>query len=173
MDLSSGGSTQQTSILKSIIQHSEFDPFSLSYDIALLELTVPLVFDTNTQAIAMPSIDQIISSDCIASGWGAVTEGGDVNDLLQQVTLPVVDDATCKATYGETEIYDHMICLGEAGKDSCQGDTGGPLTCTNSDQSSFLGGIYSTGYGCGRPSYPGIYTEMSYFVQWIADQTGS
>jgi len=38
------------------------------------------------------------------------------------VDVPVVSDADCRVSYGETEIADSMICGGFAagGKDSCQ-----------------------------------------------------
>lgn len=43
-----------------------------------------------------------------------------------------------------------------------QGDSGGPLVCGNE-----IVGIVSFGYECGRPQYPGIYVNVSYYHDWI------
>ena len=72
----------------------------------------------------------------------------------------------CRAAYGVENIKESMICAGEEGKDSCQGDSGGPLTCDGMHC-----GIASWGYGCGTAGYPGVYTETSYFVEWIMTHT--
>lgn len=80
--------------------------------------------------------------------------------------VPVVSDTDCRVSYGVTDIADHMICAGlpEGGKDACQGDSGGPLFANGTQY-----GIVSWGYGCARPDYPGVYTEVAYFVDWIYD----
>ena len=74
--------------------------------------------------------------------------------------MPVTSDRMCRAAYAGTEtvVADTMLCAGEeeGGVDACQGDSGGPIMC--GDQ---LSGIVSTGRGCARPGYPGIYTQVS------------
>ena len=61
-----------------------------------------------------------------------------------------------------------MLCAGEEGKDACSGDSGSPLTCEG-----VFCGIVSWGEGCAEAEYPGVYTEVAYFVDWIAANSGS
>merc|ERR1711971_1536243 len=73
-------------------------------------------------------------------------------------------DEGCRDSYGQNDIADSMICAGldAGGRDSCQGDSGGPFMCGFG-----LDGVVSWGYGCAQPGYPGVYTQTSYFVDWI------
>ncbi len=48
---------------------------------------------------------------------------------------------------------------------SKQGDSGGPLY----DSEGVQVGIVSYGYGCGHPGTPGIYTQVSHYLDWIKD----
>lgn len=52
-----------------------------------------------------------------------------------------------------------MICAGvnEGEKDSCKGDSGGPLI----DKNRKLVGIVSWGFVCGRSNNPGVYTNIA------------
>merc|ERR1711997_358270 len=86
------------------------------------------------------------------------------------VTVPIVPEGRCQLEY-PFQIAKSMICAGEYGKDSCQGDSGGPMVCYNSDGSGYLGGIVSWGIGCGGLYHPGVYTEVSYFVDWVEANT--
>lgn len=83
-----------------------------------------------------------------------------------KVTLPIVSREMCRRSYNYMSVItDRMICAGyirQGGKDSCQGDSGGPLTVDDT-----LYGIVSWGYGCARPKYPGVYTNVAYLRSWI------
>jgi secreted trypsin-like serine protease len=60
----------------------------------------------------------------VAIGFGDTTQGGALSDILLQVSLPVVPTATCNSSsYYNGEVFGAiMLCAGEQGKDSCQGN---------------------------------------------------
>jgi secreted trypsin-like serine protease len=89
--------------------------------------------------------------------------------VLQEVDVPIVDNESCKKIY--PDVNDAKICAGlmlDGGKDSCQGDSGGPLFTTGTDP-QFIG-IVSYGNGCAQKSAPGVYTRVSSYANWIAEQ---
>lgn len=60
----------------------------------------------------------------------------------------------------------HLCAGGEEGRDSCSGDSGGPLMGEDFSNSlsphSYLAGIVSFGPQiCGTPGFPGVYTVIS------------
>ena len=52
-----------------------------------------------------------------------------------------------------------------------QGDSGGPMVMVDSNNSTVLVGIISAGYGCASAEYPGVYTRVSSYMDWIRDKT--
>ena len=61
-----------------------------------------------------------------------------------------------------------MINFFFAGIDSCNGDSGGPLFVSGTKDGTFyLEGVVSYGSKeCGT-GYPGVYTNIEYYMQWI------
>uniref|UniRef100_A0A673NG51 Zgc:123295 n=1 Tax=Sinocyclocheilus rhinocerous TaxID=307959 RepID=A0A673NG51_9TELE len=92
---------------------------------------------------------------------------GQVPDILQEVMIPVVNNSACANAYGgvNISITSNMICAGllnQGGKDSCQS---GSLWIQS--------GIVSFGKGCAEPKYPGVYSRVSQYQDWIKSNTGS
>ena len=58
------------------------------------------------------------------------------------------------------------------GKDSCGGDSGGPLMIHNRERGRKRWaqiGVVSWGVLCGTEGKPGVYTNVQYFLGWILD----
>ncbi|MFD0725326.1 trypsin-like serine protease [Lysobacter brunescens] len=130
---------------------------------------------TVMQAVAKPG-------DLVTTlGWGNISTTGVVNPTdLREVTIPVVSDTTCAASYngssaasGLTLAPSVQICAGLAagGKDSCQGDSGGPLVATYNG-SIYSIGVVSYGKGCALANYYGVYSETVAMVSWINSKIG-
>ena len=67
-----------------------------------------------------------------------------------------------------------ILGVEEGGKGWCFGDEGGPLVtrAVGVDTGYSLIGIASWERGCAEPNKYGIYTEVSHYLSWIADQHG-
>merc|ERR1712133_245961 len=151
-------------------------PATMPNDACLLKMKEPFEWTEFVQPIALPAVmqDKAAGSMVSVTGWGTSTEGAlGLPNVLHKVSVPVVSDEDCNASYGASgyAVADSMICAGlpEGGKDSCQGDSGGPFFSNESPETRELLGIVSWGIGCARAGYPGVYTEVSHFVEWITE----
>jgi len=160
------GTEQRINVVKLTVHESYGSPKQMENDIAMWDLETPIEMNEFVQPIALPEPLQASEGLCSVSGWGTLSSGGSTPDVLYVVDVPVVTDQRCNIEY-PFNIADSNLCAGEHGKDSCQGDSGGPLVCYNADGSAYLGGIVSWGIGCGGWYHPGVYTEVSYFIDWI------
>ena len=103
-----------------------------------------------------------------ASGWGTLASGATTGpDELMKVTVPIVALAVASRAYGVTLTADQLPA-GSTGHDSCQSDSGGPLTVANAAGTGrVLAGVVSWGSGCGDAGFPGLYSRVSSFQPWI------
>lgn len=149
--------------------HPQFQNANRGSDVAVLTLDQNLPYESLPLASARD--DGLYQPDTPASvfGWGATSEGGAASDVLRKADVQVIGDQDCQSAYPQYR-GDRMVCAGvpQGGIDSCQGDSGGPLVAGGK-----LIGIVSTGSGCARPGYPGVYTKVAAYHDDIAAQLGA
>lgn len=161
-----------------IIEHENYNPYTNDSDIALLHLTeeavyetIPLVQSSDPNRLTVPM------TRATAIGWGSTAYyGGYDPEELRQVTVLIVPPRIALRAYGVNGYTINMIAAGvpNGGKDTCSGDSGGPLMVLDSSGENWvLAGITSWGTGCARPGYPGVYTRVSRFTTWVETHIGT
>ncbi|XP_072775607.1 transmembrane protease serine 9 isoform X5 [Taeniopygia guttata] len=156
-----------------VIPHPLFNPMILDFDVAVLELARPLVFNKYIQPVCLPLAMQKfpVGKKCLISGWGDLQEGNDTKpESLQKASVGIIEQNTCNFLYNFS-LTDRMICAGfmEGMVDSCQGDSGGPLACEVTPGVFYLAGIVSWGFGCAQAMRPGVYSRITRLTDWILD----
>lgn len=98
-----------------------------------------------------------------------------MSPVLYHVKMPVMEHDKCKKMYEKlVKITKKQLCVGGViGKDSCSGDSGGPLMKVEQfggPPRYFMFGVVSYGpVKCGKTKFPGVYTNISVFYPWILD----
>ncbi|CAL8241249.1 unnamed protein product [Merluccius merluccius] len=165
--------------VKNIIIHPRFNASTYQDDIALIELErlpphedVCLEENPAISAVCVPWSKQLFSHThtCSISGWGRTSANRGSNVLLW-ANVSLIEN--CEMYYKD-RFKPGMMCAGDLdGRvDSCQGDSGGPLVCEDELGVSYLWGIVSWGAKCGEPGFPGVYTQVAHYFEWIRFHIG-
>ncbi|EDM07523.1 rCG54643 [Rattus norvegicus] len=136
-----------------------------SNDLMLLHLSEPADITGGVKVIDLPTKEPKVGSTCLASGWGSTNPSEMVvSHDLQCVNIHLLSNEKCIETYKDN-VTDVMLCAGEmeGGKDTCAGDSGGPLICDGVLQGITSGGATP----CAKPKTPAIYAKLIKFTSWI------
>jgi secreted trypsin-like serine protease len=175
-DLAGNGGTSYR--IDRVVRHTGYDAKTKFNDIAL----VHFIADARTDPGQAGKVREIrlygseedgpveAGVDVTATGWG-FTETGHVSSQLLQVDLETVDCASMPAVSDRTD--DSQICATAPGKDTCKGDSGGPLILAKGEP--VLVGIVSWGDKCALPGHPGVYTRIdrAHYLDWIERAIGA
>ena len=162
--------------LKEQLPHPYYSNKAKNNDIGLLRLEKDITFSNYIRPICLPPINlpnPPPGTELTVAGWGA-TEKGPSSDVKLKVEVPLLTNDVCnERVVGSKPISSNQLCAGgEQGKDSCHGDSGGPLMRTYQDSKTlqsqwYQEGVVSWGVGCARAGYPAIYTRVSRYINWI------
>ncbi|KAJ8708938.1 hypothetical protein PYW07_013542 [Mythimna separata] len=162
--------------VKRIIGHPEYKPPSKYNDIALLETENTIAFNSEVLPACLPLVPEA-NERATATGWGALGHRQGLADTLQTVNLVRYDAKKCSELYPKhrhlREGYNHttQMCYGDTqvAKDTCEGDSGGPLQTSNEFAwcAYTILGMTSYGRQCGISAGSCMYTRVYHYVPWI------
>lgn len=171
-------SDPQTIAVNRVIAHPSYNAPQQYNDIALLELAQDMRFNQYARPACLNSETTIAERRAIATGWGTTEYFGESSEQLLKVTLDLFRFNECHPSYERNRklnqglIETQQLCAGsyDQEKDTCEGDSGGPLQVYHSLYCMYkVVGITSFGKGCGTAGLPGVYARVSNYINWIED----
>jgi len=170
--------SQVRQVSTDFFEHPDWNPYLLNNDLALIHLSTPLELTDAIAPVCLPSRSSpaLKEGDMVtASGWGKVNDDifGSISDVLNKVTLPILNHAECAAYYGDAVVTENVVCMDTTGGHGvCSGDSGGPLTWVENGK-TVTRGITSFGPRAGCLSgYPDGDTRVKNYLDWIESSTG-
>ncbi|HHS3343862.1 TPA: S1 family peptidase [Vibrio cholerae] len=160
--------------VRRIYIHEDYVDRTLLNDIAILELDRAVVADQITLAAADARVGTAVGTTLKVAGWGTTSPSGRSNfpSVLQQVEVDLIDQAVCQTAMREgisSMENSANFCAGRNNQDSCRGDSGGPIIVTSTGAQ--LGIVSWGGPVCALNNTYGVYTNISYFADWITQKT--
>jgi len=209
-DCSNGNCLDRNQIIpvQEIKVHQNYGRYTGSpNDIALVKLERPCELNKSVKLVCLPlgqpeefkalkikNYDEdLIGVKAHVVGWGYnVTSNFRLKEdenskfahkILQKVELPILDNNECERIYeNQVRITDkHMCSGGEIGKDSCKGDSGGPIVINyvvpstrslDIDRESSVWmqvGVISFGTNQCATGMPSGNTRLSKYINWIKE----
>ncbi|XP_077397873.1 transmembrane protease serine 2-like [Festucalex cinctus] len=163
-----------THTVRRVIAHEGFDRVTYRNDIALMRLSKPLNFaaSSNVGPVCLPNVGLNISAPLNGwtTGYGVSVDGD--SPYLVEAQVSLMDAAGCNsATAYSGQISKEMLCATglQTGSDACKTDSGGPLV-SHRDGLWWLVGDNIRPESCTNLNKPGVYSNITYFLDWIYHQ---
>ena len=153
------------------VVHPDYNDETLDNDVMLVKLNSPSSFPTIAIDNGVDPLPE--DTEFTILGWGTVASSGPRSEVLLESKVDLFPFEQCKrryAMYGG--ITKSMFCASRTGRDACQGDSGGPLIIQGETvEEDIQLGIISWGVGCGTNIFPGVYSKLGEFHQFIFNHT--
>ncbi|XP_071542113.1 neurotrypsin-like [Panulirus ornatus] len=151
----------------------------LDNDIALIKIKREygrgITFGPRVKPVCLPSSSDSYEDlgDCIIMGWGRVEEEGQTQPRPNEVEIGIIPDDVCESRFlgGAHNYSSSSVCFGgiRTKGEACNGDSGGPLTCSTSGRHTAYG-VFSRGLVCGKVPAPSVGVRMTKFLRWILEK---
>nr|AAZ91695.1 hemolymph proteinase 24 [Manduca sexta] len=182
--------------IEDIIPHPDYlKPNNIygQHDIALIRLRVWAPRTEFIRPICLPKMDYTLSLPpnfkFLVAGWGVHYQDFEyrifeTSEVKLHVDVPYITREDCQEKLRKlTDLYilsngrkvpvnvtvwNGQLCAGGVeGKDSCKGDSGGPLMYEKERKYTAVGMVSYGSSKCGRQDIPAIYTNIYTYLPWI------
>lgn len=166
-------STKETFQISALYKHPDFNLDNYDNDIALIKLDRPVMEIVAVRPVAYRQAGEAEPAEGAAvetAGWGALDNLGSRPDKLHELNVTVMRRVLCgRSDYYGDKFTNNMMCAASRRRDTCDGDSGGPLL-----YGGVAVGITSNGgKKCGTTKKPGLYTIISRYTSWIQETMAS
>lgn len=175
-DTSTGADTPFARLyqISQVTLHPKYKANGIENDIAVIKTFNEVQLNEGVGVVCLPfkykqESNTFVRDKVTVTGWGTLEFSGPKSDKLMKVDLDVISNAECN-TKGMNVTSGHL-CTYTRGKDSCQFDSGGPITYEDPENvRHFLVGIVSRGSACASKA-PSINVRVTDYLDWIVDVT--
>uniref|UniRef100_A0A8C9CA27 Peptidase S1 domain-containing protein n=1 Tax=Phocoena sinus TaxID=42100 RepID=A0A8C9CA27_PHOSS len=163
--------------VQDMIWHMDFNASLITNDIALLQLADSVNYSLYIQPVCLPErkFDVKAGTQCWATGWGRTLEfATSLPRVLQETEQIILHHKKCNQKI-QTQLGVHCQVVGrgvicgyhEKIKSPCKVSLWVPgHLCHEVVPSKFP---HSPGVHCGHTELPAVYTEVSYYKDWVID----
>ena len=164
--------------------HPLYDQQMYINDLAILRLDKPVdLINSDISIICLPTTLDFnlnmteyppVNENLVAIGWGTTNPFIRTSSpILRQVTVQAIarTETPCLNVIHD-DIVQFCAGLPQGGKDTCHGDSGGPLMSFKHGRWQLVG-ITSYGDICAKPDFAGVYTRLAYYNSYIQEVINS
>jgi len=179
-----GANPEEFKVIKKT-PHPQYNSRTFENDIAILTFEKEVVFREDIRPICLPGRrpellnENFVKKGVYITGWGATSIRGPTSNTLLQGLIQVTTPEYCVdkfKSFTNVDIDHTKICARDVNDqiDACQGGSGGPMMTNIKDPEDnkyryHLLGVVSFGYRCAIKGFPGVYSRVTEYDQWIRD----
>ncbi|XP_076330438.1 proclotting enzyme-like isoform X3 [Tachypleus tridentatus] len=162
--------------VKAVFYHKKFNSSTFENDIAILKLDGTVSFTDKIHPICLPYTmfrnENLVLKVAYVAGWGKTETEEQPSPVLREIGIPIWEQSHCRQAYKKyLNVTNEQMCAGygDGKRNTCVGDSGGPLMISSKNLNFYLIGIVSFGnFECASPGFPGVYTRVAFYLDWIA-----
>ena len=162
--------------LADVLVHAKYDPSNLANDVAVVRLAVVLDGWPVVKLAKAGALDGL--PPLTALGWGS-TDASNPTQFASALHTAVLDPITLQQCRAASSTYAHFVdetnkafCTLASGKDTCYGDSGGPLLIPDGSGAAdkvLLAGLvsWSAATDCALEGWPAVNTDLTSLRTWV------